>query len=105
MTSFFGGANDPAALELSDAQLAEIATDEFETVTGSNADVLDVHRIKPGMPARDKTWTALERIELPEGLHLATNYTSRAGLPGRVRDAHALAAELAAEQQTGATNG
>jgi len=47
------------------------------------------------MPAFDRTWAALDDVDLPAGVHLCTNYTARAGIPGRVAAAERLARALA----------
>lgn len=94
-TAFLGGMHDAAVLERDDSALGTIAAREFERVTGAPASVLDVHRLDPGFPAWDGSWDALERVETPAGVHLATNYTDRMGIPSRVREARDLAERLA----------
>jgi protoporphyrinogen/coproporphyrinogen III oxidase len=98
-TAFLGGARDPAMLERDDAAIGEIARDEFEQVTGCRTRVLSVTRTR--VPSWDRSWTALEGLELPTGLHLCTNYESRVGIPGRVARARGLAASLAADHPGG----
>lgn len=93
-TAFLGGMFDPELVNASDARLAEIATAEFETVTGSQADVVAVNRLDPGFPAWDESWWALEDLTLPAGITLATNYTDRMGIPSRIRQARTLAETL-----------
>ncbi|WP_245154605.1 protoporphyrinogen oxidase [Halorussus marinus] len=97
VTAFLGGMHDPEILDESDETLGEIAAAEFEQVTGAPTEVVEVHRHRRGFPAYDDSWTALDRVELPEGVRLATNYTDRMGVPSRVREAASLAAELAGE--------
>ena len=94
-TCFLGGMADGEILEQSDDFLGEIAREEFEAVMGCSADVIDVVRPPEGFPAYDDTWDALEDLNLPDGIHLATNYTSRMGVPSRVRLARQLASRLA----------
>lgn len=94
-TAFLGGMHEPALLERDDGALGELAAGEFEAVTGASASVLEVHRLQRGFPAWDRSWDALERVELPDGLHLATNYAGRMGIPSRVREAASLAETLA----------
>ncbi|WP_440009522.1 protoporphyrinogen oxidase [Halomicrococcus sp. SG-WS-1] len=98
-TCFLAGSRSPEMVEWSDERLAAVAVEEFEEVTGRPARVLSVHRLERGMPAYDASWTALDGVSTPEGVHLCTNYTSRAGIPGRIREARATA-ETLAERQT-----
>lgn len=91
-TAFLGGARNPRLVEESDTRIGEIAAEEFYRVTGRAARVLHVARVR--MPAWDRSWQALEGLEPPSGLTLAANYESRAGVPGRLARAAALAREL-----------
>jgi oxygen-dependent protoporphyrinogen oxidase len=97
-TVFLGGMHDPEALEESDEKLGDVAASEFKHVTGAGADPVDVHRLRRGFPAYDASWDAIDRVELPEGVRLATNYIARMGVPSRIREAESLAKELAAER-------
>ena len=64
--------------------------------------VLNVSRLQRGFPAYDETWAALDDLEVPEGVHLATNYTARLGLPARIREGKRLAERFAArDAETG----
>ncbi len=94
-TVFLGGMHEPEIVEESDDTLAEIAREEFEAVVGCEATVIDVARLKPGFPAWDTSWWALEDLELPDGVTLATNYTARMGVPSRVKEARELAEQFA----------
>ena len=94
-TAFLGGMSDPEALEMDDDALGDLAAREFREVTGASAEVLDVARLERGFPAWDRTWRHLDGLELPDGVALATNYTARMGIPGRLREARSLAGELA----------
>ncbi|USZ67235.1 protoporphyrinogen oxidase [Halorussus salilacus] len=94
-TCYLGGSRNPAMVEWSDDRLESVASEEFEAITGHPARALSVHRLPRGMPAYDRSWTALDRIDAPEGVDLCTNYTARAGIPGRVREAKAVADRLA----------
>lgn len=96
-TAFLGGMHEPEIFEESDETLGEIAAREFETVTGAPATAFDVNRLNRGFPAWDETWDAIDRVETPDGVHLATNYTARMGIPSRIREAKRLAARLAGE--------
>jgi protoporphyrinogen/coproporphyrinogen III oxidase len=92
-TAFLGGAHDRELLELDDAEIGRIAAREFREVTGCDARVLAVGRTR--IPSWDRSWIALDGLELPQGLHLCTNYESRVGIPGRIQRAEALAERLA----------
>ncbi|NHN60267.1 MULTISPECIES: protoporphyrinogen oxidase [Halorussus] len=94
-TCYLGGSRNPGLVERSDDRLASVAAAEFEEITGASARPLSVHRLRRGMPAYDRSWAALDRVSTPEGIRLATNYTARAGIPGRVREAKRMAEELA----------
>lgn len=94
-TAYVGGGRDPGLLESDDAAIGRVVADEFEAITGAPAEVLNVHRWRPGMPAYDRSWRALDDLSLPQGLELCTNYTARAGVVGRLRDAERTAETLA----------
>jgi oxygen-dependent protoporphyrinogen oxidase len=94
-TCFLGGMLDGSVLDRSDEDLADLAREEFETVVGCRAEVIDLVRPEWGFPAYDESWTALEDLALPDGIHLATNYTARMGVPSRVRQAKGVADQLA----------
>ncbi|QKY19793.1 protoporphyrinogen oxidase [Halolamina sp. CBA1230] len=93
-TVFMGGMHDPGAVERDAETLGETAVREFRRVMGADAGVLNVERIPQAFPAWDESWAASERVNLPDGITLATNYTGRMGLPSRVREARRLAGEL-----------
>ncbi|WP_276299321.1 protoporphyrinogen oxidase [Halorussus lipolyticus] len=93
-TCYLGGSKNPEAVEWSDEELASVAVSEFEEVTGASARPLSVHHLRRGMPAYDRSWSALDRVSTPEGVRLCTNYTARAGIPGRIREARTVAEEL-----------
>lgn len=92
-TAFLGGSRDPGLVELPDEAIVETARGEFRRVTGWDAEVLGVSRT--WIPAWDRSWRALDGLVLPPGIHLLSNYHARAGIPGRVDGARALADELA----------
>jgi len=94
-TAFLGGMHEPGIVDADDGRLGEVAATEFERATGCEATVLGVERRERWFPAYDRTWWALEGLELPERVHLATNYTARMGVPSRVREARSLADRLA----------
>jgi oxygen-dependent protoporphyrinogen oxidase len=93
-TVYLGGMHDPEILRESDEFLAETAAREFRTVMGAEPTAIDVSRLERGFPAYDESWAALDALDLPAGVHLATNYTARMGVPGRIREARELAADL-----------
>ncbi|GGN24525.1 protoporphyrinogen oxidase [Halarchaeum nitratireducens] len=93
-TCYLGGEKTPEAVEWSDDRLGHVAAREFEIATSVPAEPVRVTRLTPGMPAYDYSWDALERVHLPDDIHLCTNYTSRAGIPGRIRAARRLASRV-----------
>ncbi|MFC7135084.1 MULTISPECIES: protoporphyrinogen oxidase [Salinibaculum] len=95
-TVFLGGMHEPDIVDRPDEEIGAIAAEEFEQVMGSPAEVLNVATREKWFPAYDRSWYALEAFEAPPGVHLATNYTARMGIPSRVREARELAEELAA---------
>ncbi|GAB7012522.1 protoporphyrinogen oxidase [Halolamina salina] len=94
-TVFLGGMHDPGAIDRDDATLGETAVSEFRRVMGVDAEVVNVERMPRAFPAWDDSWAASERVDPPEGITLATNYTGRMGVPSRVREARRLAGRLA----------
>lgn len=92
-TAYLGGALRDDVLERTDDELGTAARREFREATGRQARVLRVGRTR--MPARDRSWKALNGLEMPEGIHLCANYVGRAGIPGRLRAAGRLAEGLA----------
>ena len=97
-TCFLGRAGRTSIETVSADELGRRARTEFETVTATDASIMNVDRMLPGMPAYDHTWNALEQVDLPDRLVLCTNYTDRAGIPGRIAAATELAATLAADK-------
>jgi oxygen-dependent protoporphyrinogen oxidase len=91
-TAFLGGARHPEFVRLPDLRVGAIAAAEFELVTGCPAEVLQVTRVR--MPAWDRSWDALDGLEIHPRVHLAANYESRAGVPGRLARARQLAEAL-----------
>jgi protoporphyrinogen/coproporphyrinogen III oxidase len=67
---------------------------EFREATGYDGAVLSVER--EAMPAWDRSWAAIQALALPRGLHIAANWESRPGMPGRLHQAKRLAEKLAA---------
>jgi oxygen-dependent protoporphyrinogen oxidase len=93
-TAYLGGGVRPEVVRLGDDALARLAVDEFRLTTGYESRPLAVEREE--MPAWDRTWSALEGLALPPGIHLTANWESRPGLPGRLARARALAERLSA---------
>jgi len=92
-TSYIGS-GDPEFLGADPAVIGRRAATEFETVTGAEADVLDVEVLRPGMPAYDRSWEALEELSVPDGIELCASFTARAGLVGRITDGRRTAAAV-----------
>ncbi|MEF8856072.1 MAG: FAD-dependent oxidoreductase, partial [Haloplanus sp.] len=95
-TCFLGGMENPGMVDRSERELGRIAAEEFEAVLGVSADVLNVTRHPRGIPAYDGSWTAMEDVNLPDGITLASNYAGRMGVPARIREAKRLAERFAA---------
>jgi oxygen-dependent protoporphyrinogen oxidase len=91
-TAFLGGALRDDVLGRDDDEIGTLARREFREVTGREARVVRVGRTR--MPARDRSWAALNELEVPEGIHLCANYVGRPGIPGRIRAARRLAEGL-----------
>ncbi|CAN5782069.1 protoporphyrinogen oxidase [soil metagenome] len=93
-TVYLGGAKNPWVATESDERLSEIALAEFRTATGYDARVLAVE--KEQMPAWDRSWAAIQQLEVPDGVHIHANWESRPGIPGRLIMARRLAERLTA---------
>ena len=91
-TAYLGGARHPEVAGMDDASLGRRAVEEFRRCTGYEARPLSVAHER--MPAWDVSWAALRGLEAPNGLHLAGNWWSRPGLPGRLAEAERLARRL-----------
>lgn len=96
-TCYIDPTSYPGMLDATDEELGSLAAKEFESLTGAPATPVHVHRWEPGMPAYDTTWTALDALELPDGLHLCSNYVERPGITGRLGHAYRLADEIGGE--------
>lgn len=94
-TVFLGGMHEPGMVERDHAEIGRVASEEFERVMDATAEVLNVATRERWFPAWDRTWDALAGFETPEGVHVATNYTSRMGIPSRVREAREVAETIA----------
>jgi protoporphyrinogen/coproporphyrinogen III oxidase len=95
-TVYLGGMQHPELVGRPDEELARLAVREFQEVTGHASRAVHVHRVQ--VPAWDRSWRALERLQLPRGLVLEAAYTARPGIPGRLARARALAGRLAEPQ-------
>lgn len=91
-TAYLGGARHPEVAQMDDETLASRAVGEFRGCTGYDARPLAVEHER--MPAWDVSWSALEGMELPAGIHLAANWWTRPGLPGRLAEAERVARTL-----------
>ena len=94
-TCFLGGMGNPGLVDRTECELGRIAREEFEAVMDVSATVLNVTRHPRGIPAYDGSWTAMEAVDLPAGITLASNYAGRMGVPARVREARRLAERFA----------
>ncbi len=92
-TAYLGAAPSRAGAPPDDAGLGELAVSEFRACTGYDSRPLSVAR--GSMPAWDTTWRGLADVPIPSGLHVAGNWWSRPGLPGRFAEARRLARTLA----------
>jgi oxygen-dependent protoporphyrinogen oxidase len=91
-TAYLGGARRPEVVELGDDAMAALAIEEFRRCTGYDAAPLAVAR--EWMPAWDASWRALRGWKLPDGLHVAANWKTRPGIPGRLVEARRTAEAL-----------
>jgi oxygen-dependent protoporphyrinogen oxidase len=95
-TVFLGGMHEPEMVDRPTEEIGQIAAEEFEQVMGAEARVLNVETRDRWFPAYDRSWAHLDTFETPPGIHMATNYTARMGIPSRVREAKQLAEQLSA---------
>ncbi len=98
-TAYLGGAMAPGTADLPDDRLGALAAREFEAATGVSAEPISVARTR--MPAWDHSWSLLDGLSLPEGLHACANWETRPGIPGRLSAARRLAARLARRREGG----
>lgn len=96
-TAFLGGMADEDAVDDTAEELGTTARREFRAVTDVDSDVLSVTKLPRVLPAHDSSWAALEDVELPDDVVLASNYTGRLGVPSRIRAAERVAEQLAPE--------
>ncbi|GMV05020.1 MAG: protoporphyrinogen oxidase [Gemmatimonadota bacterium] len=98
-TAYLGGARHPEVAGMGADALAARAVEEFRLCTGYDARPLAVEHER--MPAWDTSWSAIEGLSLPGGLHVAANWWSRPGLPGRLAEAARLAGALTGQGRDG----
>lgn len=91
-TVYLGGAKNPWVADEPAERAGAIAVEEFRLATGHDARVLAVEQER--MPAWDRSWSALNGLALPDGLHIHANWESRPGIPGRLIMARRLAERL-----------
>ena len=88
-TAFLGGMGSEALFDLPDSDLMNHAVQDFQRVTGVEPTPLLVHRT--AMPAWDHSWSKLDGLRLPEGLHLCNAFADRPGISGRLDQARRVA--------------
>jgi len=91
-TAFLGGAKLPAIHRMTDADVAERAVDEFQSIMGEPARAIAVDRAR--MPAWDRSWDGITGLRLPAGVHACASWNGRPGLTGRLMAAERLASVL-----------
>lgn len=96
-TAFLGGMHEAGLVERDHDAIGTVAREEFDRVMGTDSAVLNVSTRDRWFPAWDHTWAALDGFEVPAGVHVATNYTARMGIPSRVREAREVAAGIGDE--------
>jgi protoporphyrinogen/coproporphyrinogen III oxidase len=94
-SAFLGGMGRESALDVPDEELMEVARADFRRVTGTETFPLMAHRT--WMPAWDRSWSALDGLNLPPGIHLCGAFAERPGIPGRLENARRVVAALSGE--------
>jgi oxygen-dependent protoporphyrinogen oxidase len=94
-TAYLGGSAHPEVERMSADEIGTAAVREFRSCTGRDARVLSVERAR--MPAWDRSWRSLRRVELPPGVHVAASWWSRPGVVGRLAEAERLARRLSSD--------
>lgn len=92
VTAFLGGARNVRLPGWSDERIAVVAESEFRGLCGRAATAVEISR--PRVPAYDLSWSALDGLRLPPGLHLCAGYLERAGVEGRLAQAERLVGRL-----------
>jgi oxygen-dependent protoporphyrinogen oxidase len=77
-----------------DEEIMQAAKSDFFAATGAEAVPLLAHRT--AMPAWDVSWSALDELTLPSGMHVCAAFAERPGIAGRLEDARRLASRLVA---------
>jgi oxygen-dependent protoporphyrinogen oxidase len=95
-TAYLGGSAHPEVEHMSADEIGTAAVREFRSCTGGDARVLAVERAR--MPAWDRSWRSLRRVELPTGVHVAANWWSRPGVVGRLAEAERWARRLSSNE-------
>lgn len=93
-TAYLGGGLDPDVAAWDAGRLQRTASDEYKAIHGVAATPIRVAR--PRLPAYDRSWTALDGLDLPPGITLAAGYTGRLGISSRIAEAESVAERLAA---------
>ncbi|MCG8466926.1 MAG: protoporphyrinogen oxidase [Gemmatimonadetes bacterium] len=94
-TAYLGGGVDPDLAEWDDDRIGRLVAREYASIHGVEARPLAVAR--PRLPAWDASWSALDDLPVPDGVHLLANYRSRLGISARIREAETLAEQLASD--------
>ncbi|MDX1648009.1 MAG: protoporphyrinogen oxidase [Longimicrobiales bacterium] len=94
-TAYMGGARNPQVTSMSHEELSVRVLDEFRRTTGFEGRLLSLQHER--MPAWDLSWRGLRDLDVPPGLHIAGNWWSRPGLPGRLAEAASLVRKLGPE--------
>jgi oxygen-dependent protoporphyrinogen oxidase len=92
-TAYLGGMNNPDIVDQPDDEIGSIACQEFKTITGHDSEMLMVSRT--WMPSWDESWDGISGLNLPDGLHICSNYLARPGIVSRIVEAQELAHNLA----------
>jgi oxygen-dependent protoporphyrinogen oxidase len=102
-TCYLGGMRNPEVPDWPEARIADTAQADFETVTGADSEVLNVTEVQ--IPAWDRSWDALEGLEMPDDIRLCSNWSARPGIPGRaiqaLKTVHVLARARRPAEQPG----
>lgn len=99
MTTFIGGAHDPEAITLSDAQLTEIVTNELASILGIKPKVVNIYRLAKAIPQYNLGHLArreqLEQlIKQCPGIYLVGNYLRGVSVPDCIARGEQLANKI-----------
>jgi len=84
-SAFLGGMGREEIVNMSEEELMATAVSDFHQVTNANPLPISLHRT--WMPAWDRSWEALDSLDLPPGIHLCSAFSGRPGIPGRLEHA------------------